>query len=145
MRLSAGLDERRLTLVARAEGWVRAASHKSSNARFDDEVAEVELHRWYSPGMVLANHTQGLFQRWLAIEAAAGKPLKQTLAEINETCGTAYRHNWPAKMAESGYSLERIPVAVRRYMMLRVLPAVLTARGIVLPPEVIETLVESLT
>ncbi|WP_049096384.1 hypothetical protein [Burkholderia cepacia] len=95
--------------------------------------------------MVLAEHTLGLFQRWLAIEAAAGKPLKQTLAEINEACGTAYRHNWPSKMAESEYSLERIPVSVRRYMMLRVLPAELTARGVVLPLDVIGTIVDSLT
>lgn len=95
--------------------------------------------------MVLIEQPNGLFQRWLAIEAAAGKPLKQTLAEINEACGTAYRHNWPAKMAETGYSLERIPVMVRRYMMRRVLPAELTARGIVLPLEVIDAVVEALT
>ncbi|MBR8043489.1 hypothetical protein KDW40_19155 [Burkholderia cenocepacia] len=95
--------------------------------------------------MVLDTHSKGLFQRWLDIEAAAGKPLKQTLDEINAACGTAYRHNWPSKMAESGYSLERIPAAVRRYMMRRVLPAELTARGVSFSPDVVEALIKSLT
>lgn len=58
--------------------------------------------------MVLDTPSKGLFLRWLDIEATAGKPLKQTLDEINAACGTAYRHNWPAKMAEAGYSLECI-------------------------------------
>ncbi|WP_157649222.1 hypothetical protein [Burkholderia ubonensis] len=89
--------------------------------------------------------SKGLFLRWLDIETAAGKPLKQTLDEINATCGTAYRHNWPAKMAEAGYSLERIPVAVRRYMMRTVLPAELSARGMTVAPHVIEQLINALT
>ncbi|MEX3917934.1 hypothetical protein AB4Y43_17080 [Paraburkholderia sp. BR10872] len=95
--------------------------------------------------MVLDTHSKGLFQRWLEIEAAAGKPLKQTLDEINAACGTAYRHNWPTKMADSAYSLERIPVEVRRYMMRRVLPAELSARGVTFSAEVLETLVSALT
>ncbi|WP_158906805.1 hypothetical protein [Burkholderia sp. L27(2015)] len=95
--------------------------------------------------MVLDNHSKGLFQRWLEIEAAAGKPLKDTLEEINAACGTAYRHNWPSKMAEGGYSMERTPTAVRRYMMRRVLPAELSARGINFSPEVIEGLIKILT
>ena len=99
----------------------------------------------YSTGMVLDTHSKGLFQRWLEIEAAAGKTLKQTLDEINAACGTAYRHNWPAKMADAGYSLERIPIAVRRYMMRRVLPAELSARGATFSPEVIELLIKVLT
>lgn len=78
--------------------------------------------------------SKGLFRRWLDIEAAAGKSLKRTLEEINDACGTAYRHNWPAKMEEAGYSLERIPVAVRRHMMRAVLPAELSARGIAVTP-----------
>lgn len=99
----------------------------------------------YSTGMVLDNLSKGLFLRWLEIEAAAGKPLKQTLEEINVACGTAYRHNWPAKMAEAGYSLERIPVAVRRHMMRTVLPAELSARGVVVSPQIIEQLIKALT
>lgn len=101
--------------------------------------------RVYSTGMVLNTHSKGLFQRWLEIEAASGKPLKQTLDEINAACGTTYRHNWPSKMASSDYSLERIPVAVRRYMMRRVLPAELSARGATFPPEVIDALIKLLT
>lgn len=50
--------------------------------------------------MALDNH-KGLFQCWLDIEQAAGKPLKQILDEINAACGTTYKHNWPAKMAEA--------------------------------------------
>lgn len=88
---------------------------------------------------------KGLFQRWLEIEEAAGKPLKQSLDEINAACGTSYKHNWPSKLAESGYSLERTPTAVRRYMMRRVLPAELAARGAYFPPEVIDTLIRCLT
>ena len=87
----------------------------------------------------------GLFVRFIEIEAAAGKPLKTTLAEINAACGTAYRHNWPSKMAETGYAMERTPVNVRRYMMRRVLPAELASRGHSFPPEVIEMIILSLT
>ncbi len=95
--------------------------------------------------MVLTHTPRGLFLRWLEIEASAGKPLKQTLDEINAECGTAYRHNWPTKMAESGHSLERIPVTVRRYMMRRVLSAELSARGVMFSPEIIEALIYALT
>ncbi|WP_334043581.1 hypothetical protein [Burkholderia ambifaria] len=89
--------------------------------------------------------SKGLFLRWLEIEAAAGKPLKQTLDEINAACGTAYRHNWPAKMAEAGYSLERIPVAVRRHMMRTVLPDELSTRGVLVNPKMVEQLINALT
>ncbi|WP_425952977.1 hypothetical protein [Ralstonia pseudosolanacearum] len=81
----------------------------------------------------------------MEIEAAAGKTLKQSLDEINAACGTTYRHNWPSKMANSDFALERIPTAVRRYMMRRVLPAELSARGVTFPPEVIDSLVKLLT
>ncbi len=94
--------------------------------------------------MVLGT-SKGLFQRWLEIEQAAGKPLKQLLDEINAACGTAYKHNWPSKMAESGYSMERSPTAVRRYMMRRVLPVELAARGALFPPDIIDNLVRLLT
>lgn len=69
----------------------------------------------------------------------------QILADINAACGTAYRHNWPTKMADSDYSLERVPVEVRRYMLRKVLPAELTARGVVFPADVVEALVKRLT
>lgn len=87
----------------------------------------------------------GLFTKFIEIELAAGKPLKQTLDEINAACGTAYRHNWPSKMAEAGYAMERTPVAVRRFMMRQVLPAELSKRGINLSGEIIEMIVQSLT
>ena len=99
----------------------------------------------YSTSMVLETHSKGLYQRWLEIEAASGKPLKQALDEINSACDTAYRHNWPSKMAESGYSMERTPTKVRRYMLRRVLPAELAARGVNFSPDVIETLIRLLT
>ncbi|MDH0341986.1 hypothetical protein [Chromobacterium haemolyticum] len=88
---------------------------------------------------------KGLFQSWLEIEKAAGKSMGQILTEVNSACGTAYRHNWPTKMAESGYSLERVPLEVRRYMLRKVLPAELAARGVVFPPDVLEVLIKRLT
>ncbi len=88
---------------------------------------------------------QGLFQSWLEIEKASGKTMTQILSDINGACGTAYRHNWPSKMADNGYSLERVSVAVRRYMLRKVLPAKLSARGVTFPAEVIEKLIISLT
>lgn len=94
--------------------------------------------------MVL-EHNKGLYQRWLEIEEASGKPLKRILDEINAACGTSYKHNWPSKMAESGYSMERTPKAVRRYMMRRVLPVELAARDVSFPQEVVEELVRLLT
>lgn len=88
---------------------------------------------------------KGLFLTWLDIEKAAGKSMGQVLTEINEACGTAYKHNWPSKMADSGFALERVPVEVRRYMLRKVLPAELSARGVVFPSDVVEVLVKRLT
>lgn len=88
---------------------------------------------------------KGLFLTWLEIEKAGGKSMGHILADINAACGTAYRHNWPTKMADSNYSLERVPVEVRRYMLMKVLPAELAARGVVFPSDVVEVLVRRLT
>lgn len=64
----------------------------------------------------------GLFERWLEIERATGRPLAAILDDLNATCGTKYRHNWPSVMAKRGYRLDRMPTAVKRYFMARVLP-----------------------
>lgn len=88
---------------------------------------------------------KGLFLTWLEVEKSAGKAMTQILSEINDACGTAYRHNWPSKMADSGFNLERVPSNVRRYMMRKVLPAVLLARGISLDADALEELVKRLT
>ncbi|HDR9036968.1 hypothetical protein L0Z31_09415 [Burkholderia vietnamiensis] len=124
-----------------SDGCFSGPRHSVPNLRGDYLTARMV----YSTAMVLDKLSKGLFERWLEIEAAAGKPLKQTLDEINAACGTAYRHNWPAKMAEAGYALERIPLAVRRHMMRTVLPAELSARGVTLAPQIVEQLIKALT
>lgn len=88
---------------------------------------------------------KGLFERWLALEMKNGNTLKQVLDEINGACSTAYRHNWPAKVAARGYSLERMPDCVRRYMMRRVLPDVLAKRCQSVTKKDIEALIDCLT
>lgn len=45
----------------------------------------------------------GLFERWLEIERATGRPMTVILGDINTACGTAYRHNWTSLMAKRGY------------------------------------------
>ena len=88
---------------------------------------------------------KGLFLMWLDIEKSAGKTMTQILSEINDACGTAYRHNWPSKMADSGFNLERVPSNVRRYMMRKVLPVALQERGVSLDADALEGLVKNLT
>ena len=82
----------------------------------------------------------GLFLNWLELEKKE-KSLGQALAEINEACGTNYKHNWPSLMERKNYALERIPLSVRQYMMRKVLPELFTE----LSTEDIEKLVKSLT
>ena len=89
--------------------------------------------------------SQGLFERWLEIERSSGRPMTEILADINRVCGTKYRHNWPSKMAQSGYSMDRVPTAVRQYMMTKVLPVELETRGMKLSSDAVLDLVRSLT
>ena len=89
--------------------------------------------------------TKGLFERWLEIERASGRPLSEALDELNQQCGTKYKHNWPSVMMGRAYSLDRLPTAVRQYMMSRVLPGELKARGLTLKPAEIFKLVVNLT
>lgn len=65
-----------------------------------------------------------LFERWLEIERATGRPMTEILADINAACGTKYKHNWPSDMQSRGFGMERTPSAVRRYMLEKVLPEV---------------------
>lgn len=87
----------------------------------------------------------GLFERWLEIERATGRPMTSILADINAACGTAYRHNWPSLMAKRGYSLDRCPTNVRRYMMRVVLPTEIEQLGIRPAEKVVAAMVAKLT
>ena len=66
-----------------------------------------------------------LFLNWLETELKT-KTLQEALEDINNACGTKYRHNWPSVMKERGYTLERLPTNVRQYMMKKVLPELLS-------------------
>lgn len=61
-----------------------------------------------------------LFISWLNIEKKT-KNQKTAISELNAACGTKYVESWPSKMEARGYSMERVPTQVRRYMMLVVL------------------------
>lgn len=89
--------------------------------------------------------TSGLFERWLEIERATGRPMTDILDEINAACGTRYRHNWPSVMAERGYSLDRLPTAARRYMLRKVLPAELESLGVKITGKLVNEIVVRLT
>ena len=88
---------------------------------------------------------KGLFERWLDIERASARPFIEVLADLNRVCGTKYKHNWPSVMAARSYSLDRLPTGVRQYMMARVLPTELQARGLTLSSTKIFDLVVNLT
>lgn len=62
-----------------------------------------------------------LYINWLNIEKK-NKTQKQAIKELNSACGTKYTESWPSKMEGRGYSMERIPTNVRRFMMQKVLP-----------------------
>ena len=86
-----------------------------------------------------------LFERWLEIERATGRPMTEILTDINAACGTKYKHNWPSVTQSHGYSMERTPNAVRRYMLARVLPVVIeegVSRGKIVD---LESMINSLT
>lgn len=63
---------------------------------------------------------KGLFLNWLSIEKETTTQ-KDAIARLNRACGTKYVESWPSKMEARGYSMERVPTLVRRYMMLVVL------------------------
>lgn len=88
---------------------------------------------------------QGLFERWFALERAAGRPVGDILADLNAAAGTSYKHNWPSVVAGRGYELERCPVEVRRYMMRKVMADELAGMGVDLPRKKLELLIRSLT
>lgn len=93
----------------------------------------------------MTSPTQGLFERWLSIERTTGRAMGEILADLNEVAGTHYKHNWPSVVAGRNYELERCPVAVRRYMMRKVLADELSALGIDLPTKKLESLINALT
>lgn len=93
----------------------------------------------------MAEKTKGLFERWMALERASGRPLADILADLNAVAGTNYKHNWPSVVAARNYELERCPVAVRRYMMRKVLEDELAGLGIDLPKNRVDKLVLCLT
>ena len=68
-----------------------------------------------------------LFINWLEIEKKT-KTQKAAIKKLNQYCGTKYTESWPSKMEGRGYTLERIPIEVRRYMMNVVLPELLPGR-----------------
>lgn len=86
-----------------------------------------------------------LFERWLEIERATGRPMTAILGDLNAACGSLYRHNWPSVMAERNYSLDRCPTLVRRYMLKKVLPAELKKLGIEMSQKKIDSLIIRLT
>lgn len=71
---------------------------------------------------------KGLFLHWLEIEKKT-KTQKAAIEELNQLCGTKYTESWPSKMEGRGYTLERIPTEVRRYMMTIVLPDLLPGKS----------------
>jgi hypothetical protein len=88
---------------------------------------------------------KGLFERWLAIERDTGRSMTTILADLNAAAGTAYKHNWPTKQAATGYALERLPTAVREYMMRIVMPNELSKLGFPIENINVEKLVKALT
>ena len=67
------------------------------------------------------------------------------LSDINSACGTSYRHNWPSLMSKRGYSLDRCPTNVRRYMMTVVLPDELQRVGINPSKKTVASIIDRLT
>jgi hypothetical protein len=89
--------------------------------------------------------TPGLFERWMALERAEGRSVTDILADLNAVAGTNYKHNWPSVVESRGYEMERCPVAVRRYMMRKVLQDELRGMGIDLTRNKLDKLIISLT
>lgn len=65
-----------------------------------------------------------LYLNWLNIERRT-KTMGELLEDLNNACGTKYKHNWPFVMKKRDYALERLPTNVRQYMMSVVLPEIM--------------------
>lgn len=89
--------------------------------------------------------TQGLFERWFALERATGRAVGDILADLNAAAGTKYKHNWPSVVASRGFELERCPVEVRRYMLRKVLLDELASMGFAVDQSQVEALTIALT
>ncbi len=87
----------------------------------------------------------GLFQNWLSLEKAEGRPMKTILAELNAACGTKYDRTWPNVVAGRNFGIERCPTSVRRYMMGKVLKSALEANGLHMPDKKLLALIVNLT
>lgn len=87
----------------------------------------------------------GLFERWIEIERSTGRSMTDVLADLNAAAGTRYKHNWPSVVASRGFELERCPLAVRRYMMGKVLVREMQDIGVPLDQAQLEKLVIALT
>lgn len=88
---------------------------------------------------------KGLFERWLSLERATGRSMADILADLNAAAETRYEHNWPSVMAKRNFQMERIPSAVRRYMMRKVLEDELKGFGIDLSKSKLDKLIVYLT
>lgn len=62
------------------------------------------------------NLGDNLFVNWLKL-AKKKSSQKEAIALLNARCGTKYSESLPSKMKGRGFSSERIPTRVRRYMM----------------------------
>lgn len=81
----------------------------------------------------------------MTLERATGRSVADILADLNAAAGTNYKHNWPSVVASRSYELERCPVAVRRYMMRKVLEDELNGMGVDLSKTKLDKLVIALT
>ena len=81
----------------------------------------------------------------MTLERAAGRSLIDILTDLNAAAGTSYKHTWPSVVASRNFELERCPVAVRRYMMRKVLEDELSGLGIDLTKNKLDKLVIALT
>lgn len=93
----------------------------------------------------MAARTPGLFERWMALERATGRPVSAILGDLNAAAGTNYKHNWPSVVESRGYELERCPVVVRRYMMRKVLEDELRGLGVEVSKAKLDRLVLALS
>lgn len=79
------------------------------------------------------------------MERGTGRTTEAILADLNAACGTKYKYTWPHVMKTRGYSLERLPSEVRRYMMAKVLPLELESLGLKVSKKRISAMVVNLT
>lgn len=69
----------------------------------------------------------GLFERWLEVERSSGRPVAEILFDLNQACGTNYKHNWISVTQKRPG--QNFPLEVRRYMMRKVLPSIVRERA----------------